>query len=248
MPGDPRLTQRPRIAVVAYHLADDRVPRWPRGGFGVPAPYIDALRRAGALALIVSPGETSEPAEILDRFDGLMLVGGGDVDPSLYGGDPGAEHIYGVEPDRDRLEIALLHEANGRNLPTLCICRGMQVMNIAFGGSLQRHLPDVPGLIDHGVPTAGTESLHSVTLEPRSRTGEAAGVEQLVCSSHHHQGVDRLGEGLRVSGRSPDGLIEAIEAEGEGWMIGLEWHPEETATQDPAQQAFFDRLAGASSI
>ena len=108
---------RPLIAVVGYHLAPGRVTRWPEGGYGVPGPYLDALRRAGARTLIVSPGETNDPDEILEPFDGLMLVGGGDVDPALYGAEPDAEHNYGVEPDRDRLEIDLLLAADA------CGCR-----------------------------------------------------------------------------------------------------------------------------
>ena len=103
---------RPLIGVVGYHLAPGRVTRWPEGGYGVPGPYIDALRRSGARVLIVSPGETNDPEEILSPFDGLLLVGGGDVDPPRYGGDATVEHTYGVEPDRDQLEIDLLLAAD----------------------------------------------------------------------------------------------------------------------------------------
>ena len=138
---------RPLVAVVAYHLAHDRVARWPHGGYGVPAPYIEALRRAGARTAIVSPGEPGEPEEILEPFDGLMLVGGGDVDPARYGAEPDTTHNYGVEPDRDAFEIELLLAAERMRVPALCICRGMQVMNVAYGGTLHQHLPDMPGLL-----------------------------------------------------------------------------------------------------
>ena len=157
---------RPLVAVVAYHLADDRVARWPDGGYGVPAPYIDALRRSGARTAIVSPGEIGPPEEILEPYDGLLLVGGGDVDPARYGAVPDTEHNYGVEPDRDAFEIDLLLTAERMRIPVLCICRGMQVMNVAFGGTLAQHLPDRPGLLEHGVPLDGTETLHAVTPEP----------------------------------------------------------------------------------
>lgn len=245
MGGDP--SYRPLIAVVAYHLAPDRVPRWPDGGYGVPAPYLEALRRAGARTAIIAPGEDGDPAELLEPFDGLLLCGGGDLDPSTYGGEPG-RHLYGVEPDRDAFEIATLHEADRLGLPTLAICRGMQVMNVAFGGTLLPHLPSIDGLLPHGVPLEGTEVLHGVEPERGSRLSATTKSGTLTCSSHHHQGVDRLGEGLVVSGRSSDGLVEAIERgsneddPNQPWMVGVQWHPEETAPQDPAQQSLFDAL------
>jgi gamma-glutamyl-gamma-aminobutyrate hydrolase PuuD len=229
---------RPLVAVVAYHLADDRVPRWPHGGYGVPGPYIDCLRRAGARTAIVSPGEPGSVDQVLEPFDGLVLVGGGDVEPRRYGQPPG-EHVYGVEPDRDDFEIDLLHGADRLGIPSLCICRGMQVMNVAFGGTLAQHLPGTPGLLEHGVPVANTQSLHEVRTDGRSRLRATTGVESLTCSSHHHQGIDRVGVGLRATGWSDDGLVEAIEREpgGDpagrpyeaGWMLGVQWHPEDTA-------------------
>lgn len=241
---------RPLVAVVAYHLGRDRVSRWPAGGYGVPAPYIDALRRTGARTVIVSPGEEGTSEEILDPFDGLLLVGGGDVDPAAYGAEPDLQHNYGVEPDRDAFEIALLRAADRMALPTLCICRGMQVMNVAFGGTLAQHLPDVPGLLEHGVPLEDSTTLHDVVPEPGSRLSALTKSGLLACSSHHHQGVDRVAPGLAVTGRSADGLIEALERvvpdqqdENATWMVGVQWHPEETAAEDGAQQSLFDALA-----
>ncbi|MGZ5296883.1 MAG: gamma-glutamyl-gamma-aminobutyrate hydrolase family protein, partial [Actinomycetota bacterium] len=202
---------RPLVAVVGYHLAPGRVTRWPDGGYGVPGPYLDALRRADARILSVSPGETNDPDEILDPFDGLVLVGGGDVDPARYGAHPDVEHSYGVEPDRDRLEIDLLLAADRLHLPTLAICRGMQIMNVAFGGTLHQHLPGMPGMLEHGVPIADTISTHDVKAAPGSRLLATTGADVLSCSSHHHQGVDRVGEGLAATGWSADGLVEALE-------------------------------------
>ena len=241
---------RPLVAVAAYHLGSDRVMRWPRGGYGVPAPYVDALRRSGARTAIVSPGEPAEAEQILEPFDGLLLVGGGDVDPDAYGAEPDTEHNYGIEAERDAFEIELLHAAERRRVPTLCICRGMQVMNVAYGGTLHQHLPDMPGLLQHGVPLEGTETLHTVSPEPTSYLAAMTKSGDLMCSSHHHQGVAALGGGLRATGHSPDGLVEAIELEVrptndptlEPWIVGVQWHPEETASTDPAQQSLFDAL------
>jgi putative glutamine amidotransferase len=240
---------RPLIAVVAYHLSEDRVARWPEGGYGVPKPYLDALRRAGARTAILSPGEGGSPEEILEPFDGLLLVGGGDVEPQRYGAKH-SDHLYGVEPDRDEFEIALLHAADRIAMPTLCICRGMQVMNVAFGGTLHGHLPDHPDLLEHGVPLEGTQTIHDVIPEPRSRLSAVTKAGSLASASHHHQGLDRLGDGLAVTGRSPDGLVEAIERivpnqqdPRATWMVGVQWHPEETAENDPTQQSLFEALS-----
>jgi putative glutamine amidotransferase len=239
---------RPLIAVVAYHLAGDRVARWPEGGYGVPALYLDALRRAGARTAIVAPGEEGSPEEILEPFDGLLMVGGGDIDPARYGGGSN-HHLYGMEPDRDEFEIDLLHAADRIAMPTLCICRGIQIMNVAFGGSLHEHLPDVPGMQVHGVPLDESQTIHEVKPEPGSRLAAVTKSAALACLSHHHQGIDRLGDGLAVTGRTDDGLIEAIERivpdqqdERAAWMLGVQWHPEETAEKDPAQQSMFEAL------
>jgi putative glutamine amidotransferase len=242
---------RPLVAVVAYHLADDRVPRWPHGGYGVPGPYIDQLRAAGARTAIISPGESGDADEILEPFDGLLLVGGGDVDPRRYGMEP-SEYIYGVEPDRDAFEIDVLHAADQLGIPTLCICRGMQVMNVAFGGTLVQHLPHVPGMQEHGAPVADERTMHEVRSDERSRLRATTGVEVMSCSSHHHQAPDRIGNGLRATGWTADGVVEAIERERNdpnerpyeaGWMLGVQWHPEDNASSDPAQQSLFDALS-----
>jgi len=235
---------RPLVAVPGYRLEPGRVTRWPDGGYGVPAPYLDALRRAGARTAILAPGEVAEADQLLDPFDGLLLVGGGDVDPARYGAKLGA-HDYAVDPDRDAFEIALLQAAERAGIPTLCICRGAQVMNVAYGGSLQQHLPDVDGLLQHGVPLDDTTAMHDVEpVEGTRLAGTSETPSVLRCSSHHHQGIAVVGEGLTVAGRSGDGLVEAIErdATDDGWMLGVQWHPEETAATDPKQQALFDTL------
>ena len=244
------MSARPLVAAVAYHLEPGRVTRWPEGGYGVPAPYLDGLRRGGARVAILAPGDPGTPRELLEPFDGLLLVGGGDVDPARYGG-ASDRHVYGVETDRDELETELLRAAGHISLPALCICRGMQVMNVAFGGSLHPHLPDLEGTVQHGVPVADTRTMHEVRAVPGSLLQGITGDDVLSCSSHHHQGVDRLGEGLVATGRSEDGLIEAIERTpgdpgSDAWLLGVQWHPEDTAASDASQQALFDGFVRAA--
>ncbi|HEX6131529.1 MAG TPA: GrpB family protein [Actinomycetota bacterium] len=244
---------RPLVAVVGYHLDGTRVARWPHGGYGVPLPYVERLRAAGARTAIVAPGETGDPEELLEPFDGLVLVGGGDVDPSRYGGER-TDHVYGVEPDRDETELELLLAADRLRMPSLCICRGMQLMNVAFGGTLVPHLPAVDGMLEHGVPVADTQTVHDVKVAPESLLMATTRADVLRCSSHHHQGVDRLGEGLVATGWSDDGLVEAIELppvdedDWTRWVVGVQWHPEDTARDDPAQQALFDGLVRLAEV
>jgi putative glutamine amidotransferase len=230
----------PLIAVPAQPLRPGRVGHWESGAFGVPDTYVDALRRAGARPVVLTEPDEADPREILEPFDGLLLLGGGDVEPSRYGAAPHAES-YGVEPARDELEIALVRTADEIGMPTLAICRGIQVMNVAFGGSLIQHLPDVDALAPHGPPLGGRPVMHEVKVAPETRLLATCGSQTLACSSHHHQGIDRLGRGLSPTAWSEDGLVEAVERP-TGWMIGVQWHPEETAPEDPAQQAMFDGL------
>lgn len=231
---------RPVIGIVSYHLRPGRVTNWLVGGYGLPENYVDAIRRAGGLASLILPGDDRTPADMLDDVDALMLIGGGDVEPSRYGQDP-SDTVYGVEPDRDELEIALLREADRRGTPTLCICRGMQVMNVAFGGSLVQDLPAQNRFIGHGAPSGADAIAHDVKLADGSAIAAAAGSDLVSCSSHHHQGVDRVGDGVVATGWSEDGLVESIERE-RGWMVGAQWHPEDTSPSDPAQQGLFDEL------
>lgn len=206
---------------------------------GSAAPYLEALLRAGARpALIGAPDEGSQE-ETLAAFDGLVLIGGGDVDPARYGQAPHSQ-VYGVDRERDALEINLLMEADRKDLPVLGICRGLQVVNVAFGGTLHQHLPEVPGLDRHRVAPGGMT--HEVKVAESSRLHEACGRATLEASSWHHQGIDRLGDGLAPVAWSGDGLVEAIERP-DGWVVAVQWHPEEIAPTDHAHQALFDAFA-----
>jgi gamma-glutamyl-gamma-aminobutyrate hydrolase PuuD len=231
----------PLVAVVAYHLRPGRVDHWRAGGYAVPEPYVGAVRRGGGVPELVLPGDPRTPRDLLARFDALLLAGGGDVEPWRFGQEP-HERLTGIEPDRDALEIDAILEADRRGLPALCVCRGMQVLNVAFGGSLVQHLPDHAGFQPHATPGAGDPLLHDVEVAAGSRVALATGARVLSCSSHHHQGVERVGDGLVATGHSGDGLVEALEREGEGWIVGVQWHPEDTAATDPLQQRLFDTL------
>jgi acyl-CoA reductase-like NAD-dependent aldehyde dehydrogenase/gamma-glutamyl-gamma-aminobutyrate hydrolase PuuD len=193
-----------------------------------PRAYVRAVQRAGGLAIVLPPDEAavSEPDAFLDRVDGLLLAGGADIDPASYGAETHPE-TRGTWPDRDRFELALARRALQRDMPVLGICRGMQLLNVALGGTLIQHLPETIGSEAHRT-VAGTFSEHHVRLEPDSLACTAAGVESFVAWSHHHQGVDRVGEGLNVTGWSAeDELPEAIELPGKRFALGVIWHPEE---------------------
>ena len=229
---------RPLVGVIAYGLASGRVQGWGTGAAAVPDPYLDALRRAGTRPIVLSAPEDGSPAENLGPFDGLVLIGGGDVDPARFGQPPHPE-VYGVERDREVLEIDLLLEADRVGVPVLGVCRGMQVVNVAFGGTLYQHLPDVPGIEQHSVPSGQPRHIHEVKIAESSRLHQACSQPTLEAASSHHQGIDRLGEGLIPVAWTGDGLVEAVERP-EGWVVAVQWHPEETASTDPAQQGLFD--------
>lgn len=195
--------------------------------------YVEAVQHAGALALMLPPDELllDDPAEVLELLDGLMLAGGADIDPSSYGSQPHPETVDTV-PERDRFEIALVRAAVERDLPVLGICRGMQLINVAYGGTLLQHLPERFGHHEHlRVPGTFDGADHDVDLIEGSLAARAAGEPHHATKSHHHQGVDRLGEGLQISGSSSmDGLPEAIEMGERRFVLGVQWHPEADET------------------
>ena len=233
--------ERPLVAVPAGRVEAGRIQGWGPDAYVVAEPYVAALRRAGARPVILAGPEADPPEEVLAPFAGLLLAGGGDLDPGLYS-TRHDRRVYGVDGDRDDLELALARTALDHGLPTLAICRGMQVVNVVRGGSLHQHLPDPLGRGAHGDPTSGVLVTHGVKVAGDSRLAAATGTTRLAaCTSVHHQGVDRLGEGLRPVAWSDDGLVEALEpVEDGGWLVAVQWHPEITAADDAVQQSLFD--------
>lgn len=193
-----------------------------------PRAYAQSVQAAGGLALVLPPddGALETPDEVLDRVDALLLAGGGDLDPGSYGAKPHPE-TNGTCPERDRFELALTHRALERDMSVLGICRGMQLLNVACGGTLEQHLPDVLGHNDHR-HTPGSFGDHEVRLAPGSLAERAAGGERLTVKSHHHQGIAELGEGLESTGWAvEDETVEAVELADRRFALGVLWHPEE---------------------
>jgi putative glutamine amidotransferase len=237
----------PLIAVAGQPVPAGNVRSWRDDSVALPASYVRALHRAGGQEAILAPRELSrdEAGRLLERFDGLLLIGGGDIDPKHYGQDPLPE-CYGIDTEADVFEMRLVQTAVGRGMPVLAICRGFQILNVATGGSLDQHITGRDALIGHGVPGISPE-MHEVRLEPGTWTAKAMGTETVQVSSSHHQAAARIGEGLVVSGRAPDGIVEAMEHPDGGWVVAVQWHPERTAEKDPAQQGLFDALVDQAS-
>src|SRR5918992_5050454 len=202
---------------------------WDNEAFLLSRAYVDAIQAAGGLVYMIPPDAATaeEPDAALDVLDALVLAGGADVDPGSYGAEP-HRCTTGTRPERDAAEIPLARRAVERDLPLLGICRGMQLMNVALGGSLIQHLPDDVGHGDHRRHLGSFDGAdHDVRLAPGSLAARACGELTHATKSHHHQGVDRLGEGLVASGWSVlDELVEAIEIPGARWALGVQWHPE----------------------
>ena len=215
-----------------------------RGDFELPEAYVAAVRRAGGVPVLLPPGAT-RPPRWLARLDGLVLTGGGDVDPSEF--DQQAHStVYGTSPDRDRSELALVHAVLSDDLPLLAICRGMQVLNVAMGGTLHQHVPDVfDTTVAHRDDPTGP-ILHDVTVDGASHLSAVMGVDEVVAMSWHHQAVDVLGKGLTSVATAPDGLVEALALDGSPRCLIVQWHPELTAAVDPTQQALFDDVVAAA--
>jgi putative glutamine amidotransferase len=206
--------------------------------------YADGVQAAGAVPMLLPPGPVAADAadDVLAPLDALILTGGADIDPSAYGAMRHPETTW-MRPERDRAELALARRALALDLPVLGICRGMQLLNVATGGTLVQHLPEELGHTRHQ-PAPGEFSEHNVRLEPGSLAARAAGAERVSVHSHHHQGVAELGEGLIATGWAEgDDLIEAIELPGRDFALGVLWHPEQEPA-DPVIRSLVCRVVG----
>ena len=213
---------KPLIGITTYAEPEVSWSAWTVPAAVLPLTYVQSVEAAGGRVALIPPSQAA--LELLDVLDGIVFSGGSDIDPSLYDASPHAE-TAAVRPDRDRVEIELLRAALDRDLPTLAICRGSQVLNVALGGDIDQHLPDTLGHQGHrDVP--GTYSFHDVAVDEGSRLREIVGPSVDV-HSHHHQGFGRIGEGIAVTARADDGTIEALEVPAKRFALGVLWHPEE---------------------
>ena len=211
--------------------------------YSVPAPYVDA----GAAgwrhpAYCFRRGSRTSGRRLLPLLAGVIITGGTDIDPAEYGGDRRNPHVLPPDAERDRSELSLVrHLLDEGETPLLCICRGLQVLNVAAGGTLHEHIPDIRADDIHR-NEAGLWAMQEVHVESGSLIAEVMGLTSLKTSSGHHQAVKDVAAGLRVVARAADGIIEALELPGHPWLIAVQWHPEVTAARDPSQQALFDAL------
>jgi len=190
--------------------------------------YVNATRAAGLAPLVLPPLPPGELGPILDAVSGVIITGGEDIDPAEYGANPHPQ-AGRAHRQRDKCEIALARLARDRRMPTLAICRGIQAVNVAFGGTLVQDIPsERPSDIDHDQSKERATRLHPVAIERGSKLAAAVGDAEIAVNSSHHQSLDALAPGLKLTATSPDGIVEGVEWAGDDWwMLGVQWHPEE---------------------
>jgi putative glutamine amidotransferase len=210
--------------------------------------YINAVQNAGGIPVIIPIGlDTTSQTSLLSRLDGLLLSGGGDIEPKLFNGQPHPK-VTGVSPERDRMEVSLLEKALAAGKPLLAICRGIQVLNVAFGGDLYTHIQDQlqPALKHDWYPKFPRNKLaHTVSLKCGSKLDEIFGDDEIQVNSLHHQGVAKVGKGLEATAFAPDGLVEGLEVQGADFALGVQWHPE-CLPDEKGMQALFQAFINAS--
>ena len=235
--------RRPLIGVTTY-LEQAVRGEWDERFGMVPETYLIAVQQGGGIPVMLPPQPFDDAVveRVLDAVDGLVVSGGADVDPGRYGEQAGP-HTDSPRHDRDAWEIALILAARRRGIPVLAICRGLQVLNVALGGSLVQHVPDVSDEEHGGVPGGFTRTDVGITGGTRVRDVLGAVGDRLSVQCHHHQVIDRLADGLQVAAHSHGGLVEAVELPGPSFVVGVQWHPE----QDAADRRLFAALVAAAS-
>ncbi len=226
------------LILIVGRISDDQTTNVRGESFAAGQRYFHAVERAGGIPLMLPPipSLVDRIPALIAAVDGLVLHGGGDLDPRLYGQDPTGDGLYGIIPEHDLVELAVVRGALDADLPTLAICRGLQVLNVALGGTLTQ---------DIGSETHW-HKFHTVAVDSDSQIAKAVGVGTVTsCHCVHHQALDRVGEGVRVTG-AVDGLVHAVEMPGKSWVVGTQWHPEDTAESDAQQQSLFTALIQAS--
>ena len=233
---------KPIIGITTYGKDDYKIESTYYSGYYVtPNDYVEAVRRAGGIPILLPPGE-EDISHILELVDGIIVSGGGDIRPEAYGGNSEHPSLNRLGLERDTLEINIIREMSERkDKPVLCICRGMQVMNVALGGTMYEHIPDIRETDTHR-NEEGFWTIHEVTVNADSKLAEAMGTDTVHTYSGHHQAVKDIASGLKVIAKSPDDIVEGLESIHHPWMVGIQWHPEKSAHEDSSQQRLFDKL------
>lgn len=209
--------------------------------FSVPKEYIDSVLRAGGIPVLI-PSYDNNWQALWSTLDGVIVTGGTDVSPAHYNADPNNPAVHADAAERDLSELSLIqHAITADTKPILCVCRGVQVLNVALGGTLHAHIPDIRDEDIHR-NAEGTWTTHDCHVETGSQLAHIMQSDLVHTYSGHHQALDKIGDGLQVVSTAPDGIVEAIIGTNHPWLVGVQWHPEKTTDSDPTQQRLFDEL------
>jgi len=239
---------KPIIALTTYGYQEHHtISTYYDHHYAVPKEYVDSVKRAGGVPLLI-PANGDDGETLWPIIDGIIVTGGTDVSPVHYQGEVHNESVQAVDIERDATEIGLIKRAMAmKDIPVLCICRGMQVLNVALGGTLHAHIPDIRATDIHR-NTDGGWILHQCIMQPGSQLARIMGADQVSTYSGHHQAVKRVAKGLEIAATAPDGIIEALIAPAHPWLIGVQWHPEKSSENNPTQQRLFDDLVVQAEI